>query len=126
VGEASNVASPAGWLYRLAVRKSLLHRRKAGRERRRFSRVARESASQQEQRDPLQWLLADERAEQVRAALERLTDRERELLLLKYTEDWSYQQMAEHLGLSASAVESRLHRARQRLRDQLRTLNTDE
>jgi RNA polymerase sigma-70 factor (ECF subfamily) len=105
-----------------------LHRRKAGRERRRWNRVAQASAQQdvQHERDPLAWLLADERAEQVRMALGRLNDRERELLLLKYTEDWSYQQMAEHLGLSVSAVESRLHRARQRLRDQLRMLKPDE
>ena len=39
--------------------------------------------------------------------------------MLKYTENWSYRQLVEHLGISNSAVESRLHRARQRLRDEL-------
>ena len=36
--------------------------------------------------------------------------------MLKYTEDWSYRALAEHLGISESAVETRLHRARGRLR----------
>ncbi|HID22193.1 MAG TPA: sigma-70 family RNA polymerase sigma factor, partial [Planctomycetaceae bacterium] len=69
--------------------------------------------------DPLNRLLASERSELLRQALERLTRREREMLLLKYTEDWSYRELAEHLGISEAAVESRLHRARQRLREEL-------
>jgi len=40
-------------------------------------------------------------------------------LLLKYTENWSYQQIAAHLGISHSAVEARLHRARRKLRAEL-------
>ena len=47
----------------------------------------------------------------------RLQDRE--LLLLKYTEEWRYQQIAEHLGITETAVEARLHRARKRLRQEL-------
>ena len=46
-----------------------------------------------------------------------------EILLLKYSEDWSYRQMAEHLGMSESAVEARLHRARQKLRSELRRID---
>ena len=49
----------------------------------------------------------------------RLDDRDAELLLLKYTEDWSYRQIAANLGVSESAVEARLHRARQKLRSAL-------
>jgi RNA polymerase sigma-70 factor (ECF subfamily) len=41
------------------------------------------------------------------------------MLLLKYTEDWSYQQIADHLGMTHDAVESRLHRARAKLRSEL-------
>jgi RNA polymerase sigma-70 factor (ECF subfamily) len=55
----------------------------------------------------------------VREALETLAAKDREILLLKYTEDWSYHQLAAHLGIGHSAVEARLHRARQRLRDRL-------
>ena len=42
--------------------------------------------------------------------------RDAEILLLKYTEEWSYRELAVHLGVSESAVEARLHRARGRLR----------
>ena len=45
-----------------------------------------------------------------------------ELLLLKYTENWNYHQLAERLGVSHSAVEARLHRARARLRGELAAL----
>ena len=60
---------------------------------------------------------------QVRAAMSRLPKRDAEILMLKYNEDWSYQAIAEHLGISHSAVEARLHRARQRLRTELAALD---
>ena len=52
-----------------------------------------------------------------------LPGREAEILLLKYSEDWTYRQIADHLGLTSSAVEARLHRARQRLRRKLAALD---
>jgi RNA polymerase sigma-70 factor (ECF subfamily) len=73
--------------------------------------------------DPLDWLLAEEQRALVRRALEQLPRRDAEILLLKYTENWTYRQLAEHLGLSTSAVEARLHRARQTMRRQLAVLN---
>jgi RNA polymerase sigma-70 factor (ECF subfamily) len=75
------------------------------------------------QADPLSWLLSEERGMQVRAAMSRLPRRDAEILMLKYNEDWSYKALAEHLGISHSAVEARLHRARQRLRDELVTVD---
>jgi RNA polymerase sigma-70 factor (ECF subfamily) len=116
----------APWLYRLAVRQSLLYRRKQGRRRKMIGRYAdrfRPSEADNRQADPLSWLLAEERAVQVRAAMSRLPKRDAEILMLKYNEDWSYQAIAEHLGISHSAVEARLHRARQRLRTELAALD---
>ena len=72
---------------------------------------------------PLAWLMADERQRLTRAALDRLPQQDAEILLLKYTENWSYRELAAHLGIGASAVESRLHRARGRLRRELTNLN---
>ncbi len=115
----------APWLYRLAVMQSLMHRRKLGRRRRLAAQYAQRVApADQESRayDPLAWLLADERRKLVRQALARLPRRDAEMLLLKYTENWSYTQLAQHLGISHSAVEARLHRARQRLRGELAAL----
>lgn len=109
----------APWLYRLAVVAALQYRRRHGRRRKLLDRYVQRLPSRDgeaRQPDPLDWLLADERQAMVRQALERLPRREAELLLLKYTEDWTYREIGEHLGLSHSAVEARLHRARQRLR----------
>ncbi len=112
----------APWLYRTAVTQSLLYRRKAGRRRKlsdRYAEQTQPTEADTRQADPLGWLLADERRRLVRNALARLARRDREILLLKYTEDWSYRQLAEHLGISESAVQARLHRARGRMRNEM-------
>jgi RNA polymerase sigma-70 factor (ECF subfamily) len=120
----------APWLYRLAVRQSLLYRRKMGRRRRLTNRFAeRRMATGDDdcrEPDPLAWLLADERRRLIREALGRLNRRDAEILLLKYTENWNYGQIAQHLGIGHSAVEARLHRARQRMREQLAALDVIE
>jgi len=128
VGTNAVVSNPVripAWLYRIAVRQALLHRRRMGRERRRMRRYAERQELDEirpAENDPLDWLLADERAELVRKALAMLPPREREMLLLKYTEHWTYRELADRLDISQSALEARLHRARQRLRDELHKL----
>jgi RNA polymerase sigma-70 factor (ECF subfamily) len=118
----ADAAKMAPWLYRLAVRQSLLYRRRQGRWRKlriRYGERIRPSGEDARVLDPLEWLLADERQDVVRRAIGRLRSRDVEILLLKYTENWSYEQLAQHTGTSESAVESRLHRARRRLRREL-------
>lgn len=118
--------SKAGpWLYRLAVRQALLYRRRHGRARKLLDRYAQREtgpAAQDVRPDPLQWLLAAERQQILQRALDRLPRRDAEILLLKYTEDWSYRQIAEHLGTTEGAIQARLHRARSKLRQQLASL----
>lgn len=112
-------ASAPAWLYRLTVIAALQYRRRQGRRRKLVERYADRLAPAEynsRERDPLDWLLSDERKNMVREALKNLPARDAEILLLKYSEDWSYRQMAEHLGMSTSAIEARLHRARQKLR----------
>jgi RNA polymerase sigma factor (sigma-70 family) len=106
------------WLYKLAVRQALLYRRRRGRQRRLLGCYAEKVGDPGVSLswDPLDRLLRKERRALVREALQRLPPRDAEILLLKYTEDWSYQELAAHLGVSESAVEARLHRARGRLR----------
>jgi len=120
----SDPTKVAPWLYRLAVTQSLLYRRKRGRQRKLVDRYAQQrcSGDPAQELDPLGWLIAQERRQLVRTALERLARRDAEILLLKYTEDWSYRDLAEHLGTTESAVQTRLHRARQRLRAELAVL----
>ena len=109
----------APWLYQIAVRQSLMYRRTHGRRRaleRRFAERLRTNPTPTQQPNPLDWLVSEERRERVRVALSQLNPKDAEVLMLKYTEDWTYQQIAEHLNTTASSVESRLHRARKKLR----------
>ena len=122
----NDAAKVGPWLYQLAVRQTMLYRRKQGRHRKLIDRYARRnqpSEADDRRPNPLDWLLTEERRGQVRAAMSRLARRDAEILMLKYTEDWSYRSLAEHLGVSESAVEARLHRARQRLRNELAALD---
>jgi RNA polymerase sigma-70 factor (ECF subfamily) len=55
----------------------------------------------------------------VRAAIDRLPDTYRTVLLLRDIEEMSTEETAEILGISTTAAKLRLHRARQALRSQL-------
>lgn len=126
LADASKVAP---WLYRLAVLQSLLYRRRCGRRRKlldRYSGNLPQRTDEVASADPLQWLLAEERRLLVRQALASLPRRDAEILLLKYTENWNYHQIAAHLGISHAAIEARLHRARRRMRLQLAALHVME
>jgi RNA polymerase sigma factor (sigma-70 family) len=110
-------ANAPAWLYRVAVRQCLLYRRQCGRRQRLLRRWhLRQGTAAVQEPDTLHWLLQRERLELLRRTLLELPPQDAELLLLKYEQGWRYQQMADHLGLSRAIVESRLHRARQRLR----------
>jgi RNA polymerase sigma factor (sigma-70 family) len=109
----------APWLYRLAVVAALQWRRRQGRGKKLLDRYATRvlpTDTDLDEPDPLDWLLAAEQRKLVRSALRQMPRRDAEILILKYTEDWSYRQLADHLGLSTSAVEARLHRARHKMR----------
>lgn len=119
VDNLRDAAKLGPWLYRVAVTAALQHRRQTGRRRRLHERFAAErqpTEHDHRQPDPLDWLLAEEQRELVRRALAELPPRDAEALLLKHTQDWSYQQIADRLGVSRTAIEGRLHRARKKLR----------
>lgn len=119
----------APWLYRIALTQCLLFRRKMGRGRKLIAGYQEKGPVTEHDpsnHDPLVWLLADERQRLVRQGLLKLANRDREILLLKYTENWSYHQLASHLGLGHSAVEARLHRARAKLRNELMQMQVIE
>ena len=121
-------AQVGAWLYRVAVRQTLLYRRRSGRRRRLLDAFARRGPDREslDASDPLRWLLSAERAGLVRQAMACLPGRDADVLVLKYAEHWSYRQLAEHLGTTESAVEARLHRARARLRRELNRLKLNE
>lgn len=121
----------APWLYRIVVVSALQYRRRTGRRRKLAKRyaaghgTAEQDGTTRAQPDPLDWLLAEELRQLVRQAIASLPVRDAELMLLKYTEDWTYRQLALHLGISESAVEARLHRARDKMRRAVSRLAPD-
>ena len=119
----------APWLYQIAVRQSLMYRRKHGRRRnmeRRFAERTEAQPPRPSEPNPLDWLIAVERRELERKGITQLNPKDAEILMLKYTEDWSYQQIAQHLDTTESAIESRLHRARKKLRNAMASLELIE
>ena len=64
---------------------------------------------------PIDRLVQEEEAEQVRRAILSLGDLDRQIVVLRHWADASYEAIAETLGLSVSAVQSRLFRARREL-----------
>lgn len=111
------------WLYRVALRQVMLFRRKAGRRRKLIEsakqRLAAESFGPKSEATPLEFLLSQERQSRVRQAMGQMHEMDRQLLMLKYVEGLSYGEIAERIGATASAVQSRLHRARATLRELL-------
>jgi len=65
---------------------------------------------------PAQHILRAETREQVRAAIDRLPDSYRTVLLLRDIEELDTTEVAKMLGTTTNAVKIRLHRARQALR----------
>ncbi|HJP29513.1 MAG TPA: RNA polymerase sigma factor [Candidatus Latescibacteria bacterium] len=79
--------------------------------------VERESVVEARPSTPEDDLERREVAEAVWAAIEQLPDSSREAVLLHYIGGLTDREIADTAGISASAVRSRLHYARQRLRD---------
>jgi len=111
------------WLHRLAVVACARYRRQLGRGRKAlagWAEVRRHASGPPA--DPLGWLMRQERLVLARDALARLDGRDAEVLLLKYSERWSYRKIAEHMGITEKAVDCRLLRARERMRQELAAL----
>lgn len=66
---------------------------------------------------PEKWTLKTEKHQQVHNMLKVLNETDRAAIILQYWHDYSYQEIAETLSLTVSAVKSRLYRARQSLAD---------
>jgi len=116
------VKSPAPWLYRVAIRKTLLFRRKCGRRRRAYQAQAEISRGRNgiaEIATPLELMVHEERQQSVRDAMLRLRGQDSEILLLKYVHDWTYDSISENLGIDYWKVVHRLRRAREKLRLEL-------
>jgi RNA polymerase sigma-70 factor (ECF subfamily) len=63
-----------------------------------------------------------ERTTRLRAAIGRLAEDQRIVVMLRYGEDMTYDQIAEYLDVPSSTVQGRLRRAKQALREMLGSL----
>ncbi len=109
------------WLYRIAFNLAVSRRR------RQRPTVSVEAAREQTGREPQDANMGpeanieqQERVAQVRAALSRLSDEHRTVLVLREMEGCRYEAIAEILEVPVGTVRSRLFRARMQLRDELR------
>ncbi|MFN9845098.1 MAG: sigma-70 family RNA polymerase sigma factor [Planctomycetota bacterium] len=114
------------WLYRIAVNAATDHISRAST--RRLKLVEDDSAlDERNERDdsPLAPLLSAELAVAVRAIVDALPEKFRTVLVLREYEDLSYTEIAEVLGVQMGTVESRLFRARQRVKEALERLQPE-
>ncbi len=122
--QSSPIQDPAKifpWFRSLAVNQTRLYCRGKGRYQKRVDgfREENDDSGRASEPEPLEWLLLRERRERVRAALDRLPSDVSEVLLLKYFHDWNYKEIAEKLGMTVSAVQAKLHRARAALKKEI-------
>lgn len=68
---------------------------------------------------PEESCLSEEASREVRAAVDRLPELHREIIILKHFEDCSYKEIAEILGIPQGTVMSRLYNARKALKELL-------
>lgn len=98
------------WVHGIAIRTCLMMRRSQGRRRKHETLAADESRPQ---RSPQSRTDATIDVNQI---LEALDDEERALLILKYAEGHSHEELAEMFEISVSACKMRIARARERLK----------
>lgn len=111
-------AKVSTWVFGVAYRLALNEFRRRGRLARLQGRLAELLAGQRDE-SPLERLQAGQRLERLNAELARLPQRQRAALLLRVDQGLSYAQIAQVMELTTAAVESLIHRARQRLRRRL-------
>jgi RNA polymerase sigma-70 factor (ECF subfamily) len=116
-----SVARPNLWLRRIAVNKCRSRLRREAVRKRWFSWL-RAAGAQQWHFVPEDSLAQEERASRVRAAIQSLGPRYREVTILHYLEQMSVEEIAQVLGARRNTVEVRLHRARRQLEQALADL----
>jgi RNA polymerase sigma factor (sigma-70 family) len=106
--------NPRAWLYRVAANLARDEARLVLRRKRHLALLRNEAEATPPAPSPVQVAEANERMDEVRRALDQLSERDRDVLLL-WDSGLNYTEIAEHTGLAPGAVGTTLSRARQRL-----------
>lgn len=109
IGQFRGDSSFDSWLYRLVVNSCLDYRRRQ----RRWMPMVEEffDTFRAPQASQLQELLGDERQQHVQDVVARLSPEHKMIVVLRYTEGMSYEEIADLLQCSRGTVASRLNRA---------------
>jgi RNA polymerase sigma-70 factor, ECF subfamily len=118
-GRVDNIEALPGFVFQTARNLCMHWVRSAVREKSAFARFERESVDVSENPDALANLISAERALAVKHAIDRLTTEDRRLLTMIYYDGLDSGEIAGRLGINASAVRVRKHRALQRLAAEL-------
>jgi len=120
IGQFRGESSFDSWLYRLVVNSCLDHRRRQ----RRWLPMVEEffDTFRAPQATALQGLMRDEMQQQVRDVVAKLAPEHRMVVVLRYTEGLSYEEIADILQCSRGTVASRLNRAHKVLERRLGSL----
>ncbi len=105
----------SAWLFRVARNRCLMERRTFARRSCSDAELTARPVAQSETPDP-------ERNHRVRAAIDRLDDGQRQILLLKQVAELTYREIGELLEIKEGTVKSRLHAAMKAFRHQLELL----
>ena len=120
IGEFRGDAAFATWVYRLVVNQCLDHRRRSWR----MLPIADDLLSVlRAPGDSLDRMLQSEMRERVRKAVDKLPAELKMVIVLRYTEGMSYDEIADVLGCATGTVASRLNRAHKVLERRLSCLN---
>ena len=117
IGDFRGESSFSTWLHRIAYCGWLDGRRRAARGQAALDRLTHERAEPiSESFAPLQGLIVEEETKQLYAAVQRLTESHRVVVVLHYLQGLSYQEMAAVLAEPTGTVKARTRRALEQLR----------
>ncbi len=116
------------WLYRVALRHVITYRRRSGVRKRVFaSNISEQEQSPSSPEPPaIDQIIDAEDSQMFATAFAELSHQDRQILLLKHEHRWTYEQLADQLGVTRNTIEYRLLRARDRLRVRLREQSTSK
>ena len=109
-GQFAHRSKYSTWVHGIAVRTSLTFRRGRGRRQKRVVTVSGETLEKAASAEPAPALALD-----LMDMLDTLDEEDRAMLILKYAENYSYDELAEIFGLTSSACKMRISRAREKL-----------